>query len=120
MQKLSLTFSTDRARIARGDGVAIDSACNDAERFSPTELLAAALAACIAMRLSPLLARHDVSLNSGRIEIVSHGPLRDGFIVHIALPRLDEALLQRCRRAAETCPVRLALKIPVEFLWIRE
>lgn len=121
MQQLFINFNLDQANIRRADGMAINSACGQADSalaLSASELLAAALGGCIAARLAPLFARHALDESSAQIIVEPQkSEVTDGLRVQLSVPSCDEKILLRLQRAAEQCPVRRALDIPVIFDW---
>ena len=115
---ISIHISGPVIRATRADGALVESCCGDGAAFSATELLAAALGSCIAASLAPLLARHEQDERALRITVARRGrSVNDGFDIQVALPASDALLQARCRRAAENCPVRQALAVPVTFNW---
>ena len=97
------------------------------ESFSPTDLVAAALGACM-LTLMGIAARSlKVDLKGTRVTVQKEmvaSPLRriGGLAVKIAVPvKLTEEQKQKLEQAALTCPVHKSLhpdvQMPVEFVW---
>jgi len=97
------------------------------ESFSPTDLVAAALGACM-LTLMGIAARSlKVDLKGTRVTVQKEmvaAPLRriGGLAVKIAVPtKLTDEQKQKLEQAALTCPVHQSLhpdvQMPVEFLW---
>ena len=105
-----------------------DAPCDNqgkGERFSPTDLVATALATCILTILGIVAARHGWILDgcTARVEktMTGEGPRRIALLeVWISLPsQLDEAQQATLRRAGEECPVKLSLEgaTPMRLHW---
>ena len=98
-----------------------------AERFSPTDLVGAALATCIATTLGILGRGKDWKLEGMRLDVVkemsSSGPRRIARLaVEIWMPHaLGEADRAEIERIAHSCPVHRSLnpeiEAPVIFHW---
>lgn len=98
------------------------------ERFSPTDLLATSLGACM-MTLMGIKARDlGIDLINTRIEvtkIMAADPRRvSGIIVHIYFPEgleVDEKSRTILERTAITCPVQMSIhpdiQVELEFNW---
>jgi len=97
------------------------------EAFSPTDLLAAALPACMMTIMGIVAQRHAIPLEgmtaTTRKEMSSEGPRRIRRLVttiHVPL-RVDHPHREALERAAHTCPVHKSLgadlDLPVEFVW---
>ena len=101
------------------DGRRLAIACASATPdFDSTELLLAALGGCIAASVTPLLQRHGHHADDLELRLfIGAQPLQDVISVHIALPPLEDAVMQRCRRAVQNCPVLRALRTPVNIQW---
>ena len=97
------------------------------ESFSPTDLVATALATCIATTMGIFAKRHDIDLRGMRVnvkkEMVLQPTRRIGRLpveVHVPLPESHphRAALEN---AAVTCPVHRSLdpsvEIPIAFHW---
>jgi putative redox protein len=100
------------------------------ETFSPTDLLATSLGACMATVMGIVARKNEWSIDGARISIEKHmatsGPRRVARLpVHIEMPaisaRLDDSARRELEHTAQTCPVRLsiheAIDVPVEFAW---
>ena len=95
------------------------------EAFSPTDLVATALASCVLTILGIVADRHDLDLEgcSARVEktMTSSGERRiAGLEVWIDLPEdLSEEQRQLLIRAGEGCPVKRSLEgaIPMTLHW---
>lgn len=109
-QTLNATHFDGRTEIRHGNTV-LHAGCAPGEAGA-SALLLAALAACIGASLEPLLARHGLRERL-HIAISADETIR----VTIILPSAARPLLSRCERAAERCPVRRALAVPVAFDW---
>lgn len=95
----------------RRDDLALDAGCEPG-MLGASDLLLAALAACLGATLEPLLTRHDVDES---VHIAVRGGAQ--LLAVITLPRRARNLQERCERAAARCPVARALAIPVVFEW---
>ena len=117
MQEIVITWNDSTLTATRADGVSLASACADShDALSATQLLAASLGSCVAASLVPLLSRHGADPAGLCITLRGLGDaLEQGFALIIALPPVDDALRQRCERAARACPVRRALAVPVDI-----
>jgi putative redox protein len=95
------------------------------ERFSPTDLVATALATCILTVMGIVAQRHGWSLEgtSARVEktMTSGGVRKIALLeVWIALPEgLDEEARAVLQQAGEGCPVRRSLEgaVPIALYW---
>ncbi len=95
--------------------------------FSPTDLVGAALAGCMATIMGIVAARKDVDLKGLTIEVGKHmnaDPRRIGKLevkINVPLPadHPDRGMLEQ---AALACPVKKSLhpdiEIPIEWNWI--
>jgi len=116
MRSFTIGLARDIVEIRREDGIHLQAACDGTAHASATELLAAALGACIAASLAPLLARHGIEPEHLHLAVAARGgQFADGLAVTIGLPACDAALLERCRRAATRCPVHRALDVPIDL-----
>lgn len=96
------------------------------EAFSPTDLVATALASCILTVMGINADRHGIQLEpcSARVSktMTSRGARRIELLeVWITLPQgLDDAQRALLRQAGETCPVKLSLEgaTPMRLHWI--
>lgn len=112
------TFETDAPVDNKGKG----------ERFSPTDLVATALASCMLTIMGQRAVEMDVELKGTRIEvekIMKPDPRRIGginltfhFPDELALTDRQQTILQK---AAETCPVAYSIhpdiELKVNFNW---
>lgn len=98
----------------------------DGSSFSPTDLVAAALGACMVTVMAILAARHEWRLDGSHWHIEKHmnaEPRRIGRLpLQLHLPAaLDERARAALERAARTCPVHRSLDhdidMPVEFVY---
>lgn len=98
----------------------------DGSSFSPSDLVAASLGACMVTIMAILAARHDWNLDGTHWRIEKHmnaEPRRIGRLpLEIHLPAgLGEGERAALERAAMTCPVHRSLdhevEIPVEFVY---
>ena len=99
----------------------------DGSSFSPTDLLATALATCAVTTMEIAAAKHGVSLAgvTARVEkhMTSEGPRRIGRLpLVIEMPAgIDPELRGRLEAAAHACPVRRSLhpdvETDIEFRW---
>lgn len=119
MQQIFITLNDRQVNVHRADGANISSACGDSgAALSASELVAAALGSCIAASLVPICRRHALDASSLHIVIQPLAKeLVDGLNVQLRIPACGQNMMLRLRRAAEQCPVRHALNIPVNFDW---
>lgn len=119
MQEILVRLNERLASIRRSDGVCINSACGDSADFlSASELVAAALGSCIAASVAPIFLRHELDENLLAIHLKPTGKhLSDGLRIQLDIPDCNDDVLARLKRAAERCPVRQALNVPVTFDW---
>lgn len=95
------------------------------EAFSPTDLVATALATCMLTIMGISAERHGIALEGceARVEktMSSSGERRIGALtVWITLPAgLEESQRQLLRRAGESCPVKKSLEgsVPMTLHW---
>jgi putative redox protein len=95
------------------------------EAFSPTDLLAAALATCILTILGIVAERHGWQLEGSEVRIektmTTERPRRVALLeAWISLPsQLDPDQRSLLRRAGESCPVKLSLEgaVPMRLHW---
>jgi putative redox protein len=95
------------------------------ERFSPTDLVATALASCILTVMGIVARRHDWSLEGSRARVektmTTSGPRRIALLeVWIDLPaELPADALAVLREAGEGCPVKRSLEgaVPMRLHW---
>ncbi|WP_339868504.1 OsmC family protein [uncultured Algoriphagus sp.] len=85
------------------------------EKFSPTDLVASALGSCMVTIMGIVANRDSVSLDGLTWEvtkIMQSSPRKISEIIvefHWENPVEDEAMLQKLKNAAKTCPVALSL-----------
>ena len=101
------------------------------EAFSPTDLLATSLGACMITVMGIAAKKEDAVLDGARVSVqklmTSSPPRRVAkLIVDVTIPEpcarmIDEATRGRLEHAAETCPVRLSLSpdvaVETRYLW---
>jgi len=97
------------------------------ESFSPTDLVATALATCMATIMGIVADRHGWNIDGTTMsvakEMTSEAPrrIRRLEVVIDSSAALDERARKTLENAAHTCPVRLsilpAIEVPVEFRW---
>jgi putative redox protein len=97
------------------------------ESFSPTDLVATALGACILTILGIQADKHSIDLNGARVTVQKHMsaglPRRISRLpVKVVVPAVvDERMRTVLERAAHTCPVHQSLHAdiekPIEFQW---
>lgn len=97
------------------------------ESFSPTDLVATALATCILTTMGIVARRHDLELKGTTCrvtkEMVTQGPRRiERLAVDIHVPMsIPQDHRTRLTHAAEACPVRRSLhpdvQVPITFHW---
>jgi putative redox protein len=97
------------------------------ERYSPTDLVGAALGSCILTTIAIVAARDEVNLEGSRVEIekeMTDKPRRIGSLsLNIYLPSsLDANHRRKYEEVAHHCPVHRSLhpdlKIPVKFHYV--
>ncbi len=111
------TLATDAPKDNQGRG----------EAFSPTDLVATALATCIATTMAIVARRQGIELRGLRYEVTKEmsafGPRRIARLeTHLGLPLpRTEPVAKLLEHAAENCPVHLSLdpsvEKPVVFHW---
>lgn len=109
------TLLTDAPRDNQGKG----------EAFSPTDLLATALATCILTILGIVAERHGLRIEGSEVRVektmTSDGPRRVALLeAWINLPsQLEPDQRDLLRRAGESCPVKLSLEgaVPMRLHW---
>ena len=100
----------------------------DASAFSPTDLVAAALASCILTTMGMFADRHGIDLSGSEVEVhkemVSEPLRRIGSLktrVRMPAGKVTGEMRKTLERIAETCPVHRSLhpdlKIPIEFVY---
>jgi putative redox protein len=89
--------------------------------FSATDLLAAALGACMATSIDRVAERHGIPLDALMVSVektLANAPKRVARLavtITVAAP-IDPALGDRLRHAAESCPVHRSLHPDVEIV----
>jgi len=113
-------LDTARCRVTHGaSGHGIETAVapeyrGPGGRFSSTDLVAAALGSCIASSIAPVAARHDLPLDSIRVDVdkqLAVSPRRIAALaVNVRLGvEISKGLRIRLERAAAACPVKASL-----------
>lgn len=98
----------------------------DASAFSPTDLVASSLAACILTTMAMFAKRHGIELAGARATVQKHmtqppAPRRIGRLpVVVTMPAsVPPEMRERIERAGRTCPVHASLHpevdAPIEF-----
>lgn len=97
------------------------------ESFSPTDLVATALGACVLTILGIQADKHDIDLSGARVVVEKHMsvdlPRRIARLpVKVTVPvQFDDRVRTVLERAAHTCPVHQSLHPdidkPIEFNW---
>jgi putative redox protein len=97
------------------------------QTFSPTDLVATALATCMATTMGIVADRHGWKIDGASLavtkEMTSEGPRRiRRLAVTIDCPApADAGAKQTLEQTAHNCPVRIsllpAIEVPVEFRW---
>lgn len=120
---------TEATHNASGNTIITDAPVDNhgrGEAFSPTDLVAASLGACMMTIMGIVAERHQLDLTSVTYEVTKHMASEPRRIRQIdvqfhlpaSLPEKERALLER---AAHTCPVALSLnpeiKQEVSFLY---
>jgi uncharacterized OsmC-like protein len=98
------------------------------ERFSPTDLIATGLGACMITTMGIKAETMDIKLDGAKVEVTKimvSDPRRIGKIIaHVTMPplHLDEKTIEILERVARTCPVERSLHPDVEldiaFKWL--
>lgn len=134
MVKMSVEYRGDLRCVAThgpsGAQVATDAPLDNqgrGESFSPTDLVATALGACMLTILGIVARRHQWDLSGATVEVekeMVNDPVRriGSLSVVLRLPgEFDERAKRTLEQAALTCPVHRSLhpdlKIPVRFEW---
>lgn len=97
------------------------------ESFSPTDLVATALGACVLTILGIQAEKHQIDLSGTRVTVQKHMssdlPRRIAKLpVQVVIPiAVDDRMRTVLERAAHTCPVHQSLHAeiekPIEFQW---
>ena len=111
-------FETDAPTDNKGKG----------ERFSPTDLIATGLGACLITTMGIKAESMNIQLDGAKVEVTKvmvSDPRRIGkIIVHTTMPalNLDEKTIEILERVGRTCPVERSLhpdvELDVQFNWL--
>lgn len=111
-------FETDAPTDNKGKG----------ERFSPTDLIATGLGACLITTMGIKAEIMNIQLDGAKVEVTKvmvSDPRRIGkIIVHATLPalNLDEKTIEILERVGRTCPVERSLhpdvELDIQFKWL--
>ena len=111
-------FETDAPTDNKGKG----------ERFSPTDLIATGLGACLITTMGIKAESMNIQLDGAKVEVTKvmvSDPRRIGkIIVHATLPalNLDEKTIEILERVGRTCPVERSLhpdvELNIQFKWL--
>jgi putative redox protein len=96
------------------------------ERFSPTDLVATALAHCILTVMGIVAERHGLVLEGAEVRVektMTSGSARKIALLEawISLPLgLEQQQVALLRRTAESCPVKASLEgaVPMQLHWV--
>ena len=98
------------------------------ERFSPTDLIATGLGACMITTMGIKAQSMDIVLDGAKVEVTKimvSDPRRIGKIIaHVTMPKLnlDEKTIEILERVARTCPVERSLhpdvELDIQFNWL--
>jgi hypothetical protein len=98
------------------------------ERFSPTDLIATGLGACMITTMGIKAQSMNIALDGGKVEVTKimvADPRRIGKIIaHVTMPalNLDEKTIEILERVARTCPVERSLhpdvELDIQFNWL--
>jgi uncharacterized OsmC-like protein len=98
------------------------------ERFSPTDLIATGLGACMITTMGIKAQTMDIKLDGAKVEVTKvmvSDPRRIGKIIaHVTMPalNLDEKTIEILERVARTCPVERSLhpdvELDIQFNWL--
>jgi uncharacterized OsmC-like protein len=98
------------------------------ERFSPTDLIATGLGACMITTMGIKAETMDIALDGATVEVTKvmvSDPRRIGKIIaHITIPNLglDDKTKEILERVARTCPVERSLhpdlELDMSFTWL--
>jgi putative redox protein len=96
------------------------------ERFSPTDLIATALANCILTVMAIVAERHGLALEGAEVRVektMTSGAVRKIGLLEawISLPQgLEPQQVALLRRSAEGCPVKASLEgaVPMTLHWV--
>lgn len=132
MVKMNISYEGDlRCRLVHepsGNEILTDAPVDNMGKgaaFSPTDLTAASLGACMLTIMGIAAQRHNIDLKGVKVEVekemVASPVRRIGTIsVTFRMPRgIDPAMRSTLQRAAETCPVHKSLhpdiNLPIKF-----
>ena len=111
-------FETDAPTDNKGKG----------ERFSPTDLIATGLGACLITTMGIKAESMNIQLDGAKVEVTKvmvSDPRRIGKIsFHATLPalNLDEKTIEILERVGRTCPVERSLhpdvELDIQFKWL--
>ncbi|MFZ9301881.1 MAG: OsmC family protein [Sediminibacterium sp.] len=111
-------FETDAPTDNKGKG----------ERFSPTDLIATGLGACLITTMGIKAESMNIQLDGAKVEVTKvmvSDPRRIGkIIVHATMPtlNLDEKTIEILERVGRTCPVERSLhpdvELDIQFKWL--
>jgi uncharacterized OsmC-like protein len=111
-------FETDAPTDNKGKG----------ERFSPTDLIATGLGACLITTMGIKAESMNIQLDGAKVEVTKvmvSEPRRIGkIIVHATMPalNLDEKTIEILERVGRTCPVERSLhpdvELDIQFKWL--
>ena len=111
-------FETDAPTDNKGKG----------ERFSPTDLIATGLGACLITTMGIKAESMDIALDGAKVEVTKvmvSDPRRIGKImVHATMPslNLDDKTKEILERVGRTCPVERSLhpdvELDIQFKWL--
>ena len=111
-------FETDAPTDNKGKG----------ERFSPTDLIATGLGACLITTMGIKAESMDIALDGAKVEVTKvmvSDPRRIGkIIVHATMPalNLDDKTKEILERVGRTCPVERSLhpdvELDIQFKWL--
>ena len=112
------SFETDAPSDNKGQGA----------RFSPTDLIATGLGACLITTMGIKAESMDLKLDGAKVEVTKvmvSDPRRIGkIIVHATMPalNLDEKTIEILERVGRTCPVERSLhpdvELDIQFKWL--
>ena len=111
-------FETDAPTDNKGKG----------ERFSPTDLIATGLGACLITTMGIKAESMNIQLDGAKVEVTKvmvSDPRRIGkIIIHATMPalNLDEKTIEILERVGRTCPVERSLhpdvELDIQFNWL--
>ena len=111
-------FETDAPTDNKGKG----------ERFSPTDLIATGLGACLITTMGIKAESMNIQLDGAKVEVtkvmVSDPRRIRKIIVHATMPalNLDEKTIEILERVGRTCPVERSLhpdvELDIQFKWL--